>query len=213
MVSIPYMRVTNSSSCVGLFSHISCFNPLYAGHKRLILIVLSAPLNCFNPLYAGHKPYGANRYAGPGVVSIPYMRVTNERATCAYSHCKHVSIPYMRVTNSRWLCLLYWCGSFNPLYAGHKPFNTFLVSGWTKVSIPYMRVTNPSFFRVVSLFCSLFQSPICGSQTQANLLFVSWGFLSFNPLYAGHKQHFWRWVRAFGWGFNPLYAGHKHYSL
>jgi len=51
------------------------------------------------------------------------MRVTNFHFAWVVPFVFFVSIPYMRVTNDiRVYTGLYQEFSFNPLYAGHKPF-------------------------------------------------------------------------------------------
>ena len=139
----------------------------------------------------------------------PICGSQTERATCAYSHCKHVSIPYMRVTNDIAVTLqASRYAGFNPLYAGHKQCKKRGKENEGNVSIPYMRVTNQGitggtllhyfvsipYMRVTNgaipsdvIMSFVFQSPICGSQTRS-MKTTSIYLSGFNPLYAGHKR-------------------------
>jgi len=165
MVSIPYMRVTNSKSFEGtdylkefqspicgsqtffrsyLIIFASVFQSPICGSQTYSAFSVLSRLKSFNPLYAGHKLCFRGRIRPASRVSIPYMRVTNlSRLMPAFWHI---------------------CG-FNPLYAGHKP-------RLHPSMYPYIHCFNPLYagHKLGGLFC------FCKINT------------CFNPLYAGHKR-------------------------
>ncbi len=143
------MRVTNVGYVTESWEKDGFQSPI-CGSQTITELFADADKFCFNPLYAGHKLPGQQKRKPSDGVSIPYMRVTNEKwCNVPKTPIIRVSIPYMRVTNAE--CGVYRDGAY--------------------VSIPYMRVTNLLVARAIE-DPLLFQSPICGSQTKNQTLFA-----------------------------------------